>query len=292
MMFRPLCLALMLLAAPRSFADVSVRDDRGKTVSLKAPARRIISLAPHLTEDVFAIGAGRYLVGAVDYSDYPAEARRIPRVGGYNGFDLERIRALRPDLIVAWQSGNPPHQLERIEALGIPVFYDASRTLADIPTVLDRLGTLTGDTRGASRAAGQFRERLATLARTHAGQRPVRVFYQVWDRPLMTVNREQIISDAMRQCAAVNVFGALPSLVPTIDDEAVLKANPELIVTSHGPGAQSVWLGHWKRFPGITAVARGQLAHLPPDLLSRLGPRMIDGAEALCAAVDKARAAR
>lgn len=283
------CLLTLTLTSFAAHADVSVKDDRGTTVTLKAPAKRIISLAPHLTEDLYAIGAGSRIVGAVSYSDFPAEARAIPRIGGYNGFDLERIRALKPDLIVAWPSGNPGRQLAQIESLGIPVFHDDSRKLADIPTVLERLGTLTGLTPGARAAADRFRGRLQKLASANAGKRPVRVFYQVWDRPLMTINRDQIISDAMRLCAAENVFGGLPTQVPTIDDEAVLVANPELILTSGEPGVKGNWLAHWQRFKGITAVARGSMTLLPPDLLSRLGPRMIDGAEVLCSAVDKAR---
>ena len=144
-----------------AFAAVQVKDDLGRSVTLAQPAKRIISLAPHLTEDLFAIGAGGQLVGVVSYSDYPKAALKIPLVGGYTGVDLEKIRALRPDLIVAWQSGNPPAQLQKIAALGIPMFYDNSQTLKDVPTVLERLGVLTGQADGATAAAQQFRGRLA-----------------------------------------------------------------------------------------------------------------------------------
>lgn len=276
-------LALTCQAAP------TVSDDRGQPLTLAQPARRIVTLSPHLTEDLFAIGAGGLIVGTVDYSDYPASANKITRIGGYNGFDLERIRALKPDLILAWDSGNPPQQLARIAGLGIPVFYDNVGKMADIPGVLERLGVLTGHEAEAKTAATQLRQRMDRLARRYAGKRPVRLFYQVWDRPLMTINGRQIISDAMRLCGAVNVFADLPTIAPTVDDEAVLAANPEIIATSGEPGMQAGILNRWQRWPNLAATRNGQLVTLPPDLLSRNGPRFIDGAEALCQAVDRAR---
>jgi iron complex transport system substrate-binding protein len=279
------------LAHQSAFAAVQVKDDLGRRVTLAQPAKRIISLAPHLTEDLFAIGAGGQLVGVVSYSDYPKAALKIPLVGGYTGVDLEKIRALRPDLIVAWQSGNPPAQLHKIAALGIPMFYDNSQTLKDVPTVLERLGVLTGQADGATAAAQQFRGRLAQLEKQYANKRPVRTFYQVWDRPLMTINRHQIISDAMRICGAVNVFAEANSLVPTVDDEAVVVKNPELMLTSGDSTAKNSWLDRWKRWPHLAAVKHGQLVMLPPDLLSRMGPRLVDGTAALCRAVNQARQA-
>ncbi len=284
-----LILLIFLTGIPPVFASVSVTDDRGKTISLSRPAQRIVSLAPHITEDLFAIGAGHLIVGTVSYSDYPAKAARIPRVGGYNGFDLERIRALKPDLIVAWQSGNPQKQLALMETLGIPVFYDNSRKLLQVPSVLERLGALTGKPGEARAAAALFRERIAGLDQRYAGRAPVRVFYQVWDRPLMTINREQIISDAMRVCGAVNVFADLPTLTPTIDEEAVLAADPALIATSRVHGSKNESLERWLRWPKLAAVRNGQLVMLPPDLLIRMGPRLADGVQALCEAVEKAR---
>lgn len=278
-----------VLATAHVQATVSVRDDRGQIIRLAQPAQRIISLAPHLTEDLFAIGAGQRLVGVVSYSDYPADALKLPIIGGYNGIDLEKIRALKPDLIVAWHTGNPPAQLAKIAALGIPMFYDDSRTLKDVPTVLERLGVLTATSLTANQAAAQFRGRLAQVARQYQGGRPIRVFYQVWDRPLMTINKHQIISDAMRLCGAVNVFADLPALVPTIDDEAVVVKNPELILTSGEPSVNEQALKRWTRWPRLTAVQRHQLVVLKPDILSRMGPRLVDGTEQLCAAVQRAR---
>lgn len=281
--------ATLLLASAPCWAAISVQDGTGHTVTLPQTAQRIITLAPHLTENLYAIGAGGQIVGTVDYSDYPASALKIPRVGGYSGFDLERIRALKPDLILAWQGGNPPQQLAKIAALGIPVYYDNVDRMADIPDVLLRLGTLTGHPSAAQTAAQDFRQRMDKLTARYAGRRPVRLFYQVWDRPLMTINGTQIISDAMRLCGAVNVFADLPALVPTIDNEAVLAANPDIIATSGEPGMQAAVMARWKQWPKLAATQNNQLIVLPPDILSRKGPRFVAGAEALCAAIDKAR---
>lgn len=270
-------------------AQVSVRDDRGQLITLAQPAQRIISLAPHITEDLFAIGAGDNIVGTVNYSDFPSAAKKIPQVGGYNSFDLERICALKPELIVAWETGNPPAQLAKIAALGIPIFYDNSRTLLQVPTVLTRLGVLTGQVKTAQHTANLFRQRIAHLEQQYRQQRPLRIFYQVWDRPLMTINKTQIISDAMRICGASNVFAELPQLVPTIDEEAVIVANPDLIMSSGEQGANPLWVQRWQKWPTLTAVKKQQIVTLPPDILIRMGPRLVEGVEQLCLAVDKAR---
>ena len=270
-------------------AEVSVRDDRDQRISLAQPAQRIISLAPHLTEDLFAIGAGAAIVGTVNYSDFPDAAKKIPLIGGYNGFDLEKIRALKPDLIVAWQTGNPPAQLAKIASLGIPVFYDNSRTLLQVPTVLTRLGVLTGHVTTSQQAASLFHQKISRLEKQYSQQRSLRIFYQVWDRPLMTINKTQIISDAMRICGATNVFADLPVLVPTIDEEAVIVANPDLIMSSGEQGANPLWAQRWLKWPKLTAVKKQQIVTLPPDILIRMGPRLVEGVEQLCLAVAKAR---
>lgn len=259
------------------------------TITLAQPARRIISLAPHVTENLFAIGAGGQIVGAVDYSDYPPAAREIERVGGYNGFDLERIRTLKPDLVIAWQSGNPQRQLDQIRAMGIPVYVNESGKLSDIPSSLERLGVLAGQSAGASRAAAAYRVQLARLEKTYSQRQPVRVFYQVWKQPLLTINGQQYISDALRVCGAVNVFASQPALVPTVDVEAVLAARPQAIITSGGE--QGKPLEQWLQWGNLPAVQNGQLHVLPPDILVRMGPRLVDGTAALCRVVEQARKA-
>ncbi|MEC7119891.1 MAG: cobalamin-binding protein [Pseudomonadota bacterium] len=264
-------------------------DDRGQTIHLAQPAQRVIALSPHLTENLFAIGAGATVVGVVSYSDYPAAAQQRPIVGGYTGFDLEKIRTLRPDLIVAWHSGNPSAQLARVESLGIPIYYSESPQITDIPKTLQRLGKLTGHQQQADQAARTFNQHIAQLKQRYATRRNVTAFYQVWDRPLMTINQQQVISSALQICGATNVFAKLPQLVPTIDDEAVLAKNPEVILTSSAESNTADALKRWQRWPHLIAVQRENLIVLPPDLLSRMGPRFADGTQQLCEAIDHAR---
>lgn len=281
--------ASVLIATVAANATITVKDDVGNTITLAQPAKRIISLAPHVTEDLFAIGAGKLIVGAVNYSDYPPEANQIERIGGYNGFDLERIRALKPDLIIGWATGNPERQLDQIKALGFPVFLTFSKKMADVPTVLERMGEMTALQAGSGKAAKQYRDQLALLEKTYAGRKPVRVFYQIWDRPLMTINNTQIISDVMRVCGGVNVFGTQSDLTPKVDVEAVLAANPDVIMTSGEPGMKTDWLAPWKKWKNLKAAQKNQFYILPKDSVNRMGPRLVEGGKAMCEALEKAR---
>ena len=283
---------LGLLGAAPAPAPTRVPDDAGATVVLAAPARRIVSLAPHVTELLYAAGAGGYVVGAVDYSDYPEAAKRIPRVGGYTGLDLEAIVALRPDLIIAWQSGNPPSQVERLRALGLAVYVSEPRHIEDVATNIERLGRLAGTADAALRAARAFRRRHEALRRRYAARPAVTVFYQIWDRPLMTVNGKQLISDVIHLCGGRNVFADLPILAPTVDVEAVLAADPEAIVASGAGASRPEWFDAWRRWPQLRAVRRDNLFVVPPDVLQRHGPRILDGAEHLCADLETARRRR
>ena len=284
-------LLLALLAAP-AFAEVRVADDLGQTIALAQPARRIVSLAPHVTEMLFAAGAGDYLVGTVAYSDYPEAAKRIPRVGGYTNPDLEAVVGLRPDLIVAWKSGNRESQLDKLQGLGFTVYVTEPRHIEDVPSNIERLGVLAGPVTPAREAAAAFRARHDALRRRYGGRPPVNVFYQIWNQPLMTVNGEHLISDVLRLCGGRNVFTSLPVLAPKVDIEAVLAADPEIIVASGMGEARPEWLDDWRRWQRLTAVRNDNLFFVPPELLQRHTPRILDGAERLCAAFDQARARR
>jgi iron complex transport system substrate-binding protein len=261
-------------------------DDYGNTVRLAAPAARIVSLSPHLTELLYAAGAGARVVGAVDFSDYPREAAALPRVGGDAGIDLEALLALRPDLVVAWPNAGSLRAIDRLAGLGLPVFRSEPREFEHIASTLERLGVLAGTQSEARLAAAGFRRRAAELERRYAGRAKVRVYYQVWDRPLLTVNGDHLISKVMRLCGGENVFAALPLIAPEIDREAVLRADPEVIVTS-GAGLDS-----WKAFPGLAAAASGQLHYIPAALIQRHTPRLLEGAERLCVMLDSVRRTR
>lgn len=270
-------------------AQVSVVDDAGQQLTLAQPARRVISLAPHATELLYAAGGGKQVVGAVDYSDYPPEALKLPRVGDNRSFDLERIAALKPDLLVVWQHGNAEHQLQKLRQLGLPIFYSEPRQLEQVATSLERLGTLLGSEPQARQAAQQYRQQVQTLRQRYRGGRPVRLFYQVWDKPLMTLNGSHLVGDVIRLCGGDNPFARLPALAPTVSLEAVLASAPEAIVSASGDSRQRDPLQAWRHFPSLPAVQRGNLILLDADKMSRLGPRIIDGAEELCQKLQKVR---
>jgi iron complex transport system substrate-binding protein len=279
---------LLLLWLP-VHAGVRVVDDAGLEVVLDAPAQRIVSLAPHITELLFAAGAGDRLVGVSEFSDYPQAARDVGRIGSGSGLDIEAIIALQPDLVVAWQSGNPAAGIRQLRMLGIPVFISEPRHLGDVPDTLLRLGQLAGTGAEAAVQATAFTRRHADLAAQYTGRAVVRVFYQVWDRPLMTVNGDHLISDVIRLCGGSNVFGGLPALAPQIDIEAVLAADPDVIIVGSDDADSSVELQAWRQWPVMQAVARRQLYTVRRELLVRHSPRILDGAEQLCAILEKVR---
>lgn len=280
-------LLALFLSLPLA-AEISVQDDTGRTVSLPAPAVRIVSLAPHLTEQLFAIGAGGQLVGAVDYSDYPEAAREVPRVGGYSRLDLERILALEPELVVGWHSGNDPRQLERLEQLGLTVYRSEPRALQDIAMSMRRLGVLSGREEQADAEAEGFVKTLGRLSVKNRDRPAVRVFYQIWNRPLMTINGRHLISDVIRLCGGENVFADLPVLTPKISTEAVLAADPDLIIASGMGEARPEWLDEWRRWEQLSAVRQQRLHFIPPDLLQRATPRLLLGAEQMCRLIARA----
>lgn len=288
---RAFCLIALLIAAP-ALADIAVRDDTGQTIRLARPAQRIVSLAPHITENLFAIGAGGRVVGTVDFSNFPEAAKRIPRVGGYEKIDLEAVAALRPDLVIAWESGNIASHVAKLKGIGLPVLLTDTKRIEDVPADLERLGELSGARDEARAAAAQFRSRLAALTARHAARPRVATFYQVWNQPLMTVGGGQIISDAIHLCGGDNVFAGLRQMAAAVTVEAVLAANPEAIVASGMDEARPEWLDEWRRWPALTAVARNNLFFVPPDHLQRHTPRILDGIERLCGHLDTARSRR
>jgi len=271
---------------------LQVMDDTGKEVSLDKPARRIVSLAPHLTELLFAAGAGDAVVGVVSYSDYPPEAAQRPHVGDAQNLDVESIVTLQPDLVVAWQSGNATPQLEQLVRFGIPVFYSEPRRLEDIATNLERLGRLAGSDESASTAAEKFRVGTSRLIDRYSGAAPVRVFYEIWHQPLMTVGGKHLISHLIRICGGQNVFAELEALAAAVNREAVLKADPEVIIVSGITQQRPPWLDQWLDWPQLYAVKHKQLYFIPPDLIQRHTPRVLEGARRLCDQLQQVRASR
>ncbi|GHU00747.1 cobalamin-binding protein [Betaproteobacteria bacterium] len=285
------CVLTFSAAAARAEA-ITVTDATGHTVRLEQPAQRIISLAPHLTELLFAAGAGDKVVGTVEFSDWPPAARALPQVGSFTNVDIEAVAALEPDLVVIWGTSQRGNQRERLAALGIPVWVNDNRRVDDIADTLEILGQLAGSANAAHAAAQDFRARLQALRQRYAHAAQIRVFYQVWHQPLMTINDHDLIGAVIKLCGGENVFGTLGQLAPLISVEAVLATRPEVIIASGMDASRPEWLEDWRRWPEIPAVAANNLFFIPPDIIQRHSPRLIDGATLLCEKLDEARSKR
>jgi len=276
-------LAPCTLAAATPAAPIQVTDDSGTRVRLTAPAQRILTLSPHAAELVFAAGAGARLVGVVAFSDYPAEAAHIPCIGDAARLDREQLLALRPDLVVAWPSGNRPQDLAWLEHHGMVLYHSEPATLEAIADNLLDLGRLSGsDT--AARAAADYSDYLARLRRQYARASPQPVLYQVWPAPLITLGSRHLVSRVLELCGGTPLFPALTEVAPTLSREAVILADPYAIIAdTTGSGTDP--FAAWRRWPSLDAVRHGRLIAIPAELLQRPTPRILEGARRLCRAL-------
>ena len=270
-------------------AEVSVVDVLGNPVVLEKPAQRVVSLAPHLTEQIFSAGAGDRLVGVVSYSDYPAEATKLPVIGSYEKISYESLVGLQPDLVLAWESGNGPEILKRLRELNLTVYISEPRSMPDIAKSIADIAVLTGHQQEGRRAADQFLQKYQELVENNKTKEPVSVFYQLWHQPMMTTNKKHIISSALDICGGVNIFADALPLIPKINVESVVRRNPEVIIASGMGNERPEWLDGWLQWPGVRAVKAGALYSVPPDLLHRHTVRILQGVELMCDHFDDAR---
>lgn len=264
-------------------AEVIVQDDLGYTVQLSAPAQRIVSLAPHITELLFEAGLGERLIATVEYSDYPTAAQAVPRIGDAGRIDQERLLAFAPDLVMAWGSGTPLREQQAIRRLGVPLYLSEPRRLDDIAVQLRRLGELTGDTASATAAAQHYAHALAGLRARFTGRPKQTVFYQLALQPLLTVNQQHIIHDVLTLCGALNPFAGLPELTPRLDVEAVVITRPQAVIHALYPGETAIATQHfWKRY-GLPDTTR--YISVPGDYIHRPTSRILAGVERICVAL-------
>ena len=270
-------------------AEIVVVDDNGQQVKLVGPAKRIISLAPNITEVLFYIGAGDQIVGADEYSNYPEAAKDILRVNNYAAANYELILSLQPDLVIAWQSGNGDKIINPLRKLGIPVFVVETQKIDEIPSLFRRLGELSGHNGQAEQRADVFSRRLKELRAAQTGKSVVKVFYQIWDEPLITLNGEHMVSDIINLCGGVNVFSDAIPLVPYVNIETVVAADPEVIIAGGSREERPVWFESWQKWDGVSAVINKQIYLIPSDLMQRHSVRILEGAELMCGHLDSAR---
>ena len=282
-------LLLLLSLSQLVCAEIRLLDDNGDELVLAQPAQRIISLAPNITEVLFHIGAGAQIVGADEYSNYPEAAKQIQRVNNHAAANYELILSLKPDLVIAWQSGNGDKIIDPLRKLGFPVFVVETREIDQIPALFHRFGQLSGHETIAQQRIDNFTQRLHSLRHAQADKAVVRTFYQIWHEPLITLNGQHMVSDIIRLCGGVNVFADAVPLVPYINIESIVAADPEVIIAGGSEQDQPDWLGRWQQWSGISAVQNQHIYLIPADLMQRHSIRILDGAEMMCDYLDRAR---
>ena len=277
-------LMILLLASITTpvLASVSVSDFMGRTVTLDAPAQRIIALAPHVVENTFSAGAGDRLVGVVEYSNYPEAAKRIHRVGNYTAWSMEEIVALQPDLVLMWASGNGMHRLEMLERMGLTVYVSEPRQLTDVPATIRAIGHLAGTDAVSQAEAKRLEQRIATLRNWYGSESTLSVFYQVWNQPLQTINGDHLISHIIELCGGRNIYANAGTLAPKVNIESVLERDPQVIMASGMGSERPEWLDAWRDYPSISAVQHEALFFVHPDLLQRPTARVLEGATRVC----------
>ena len=252
-------------------------------------AQRIISLAPHITEMLYSAGAGAKIVGVVSYSDYPKNALTKQIIGSYNAINLEKVIELNPDLILGWESGNRLQDMKRLKELGFKLSVFEVKTLDDIPDRIEQLGIALGSASQAKKKARELRNTLKNLRQTYQNRTPISSFYQIWHQPLITMNGDQFISQAMDVCGAKNVFSDLPKLTAKIGLESLLQRDPQLFLLGGEASFQQDWLKTWQGYPSMKAVQNNQIYLLNNNHYQRPTARLINHLEDLCLKVDQAR---
>jgi iron complex transport system substrate-binding protein len=253
------------------------------------PAQRIVSVAPHLTELVYTAGAGNRIVGADAYSDYPEQARALPRIGDAFQVDYERVLALHPDLVLVWDTGTPEPVIEKLRSLGLRVERITTARLEDIAVAIRRIGVLAGTEAQAEEAAVHFTAQIAELRRKHAQDAPVSVFFQISAAPLFTISGGHLISDILAVCGGRNIFADLEQLAPPVSAEAVLERNPEVIIAGNDSATADDPLAYWRRWPQLAAVRYGNLYFVSADRVARSTTRVVGGTEEICRLLADAR---
>lgn len=276
---------IFLLLLSCNLYAFAITDDHGVVIHPQKSFQRVISLAPDITEILFAIGAEKKLIGVIHGSDYPSQAKQIPEVGSYTGLDLERIIALKPDLIITWHQGFY-RQLSVLKKLGIPIYTTEPKRLEDIARTITNLGLLTHSQKKANALAQKFLIRLNETRDKYQHRPAVTVFFQIGAYSLLTINKSSWINQVIEICGGRNIFAETTSLVPEISWESMIRANPQVIITD---ATQASWKKRWQRWPNLLAVKNHLLFSIPPDCIDRAGPRLLQGLGLMCSYLDKAR---
>ena len=281
-----------ILIANHALAEVTVIDDTGVSVVLSQPAKRLVVLGPNLVESLYEIGAGDYILGASEYSDYPEAAKKITRVGSHNTINFEMIVSMAPDLVLIWHSGFGADNVAKLRSLGLTVYASEPHSLDDIEFLLNDLGQLTGLSESTAIAAAQYRSELNRLHNSYSQKKTVSVFYQVWHEPMQTLNGEHVVSAVIELCGGQNIFAALPGIAPRVSVESVIAMNPDVIISSGSDSRDAKELDFWQRWSMINAVHNEQVHFIKADSLVRHAPRILQGAQQVCDLLERSRSAQ
>lgn len=283
-------MSFTLLCITFSANAYKVSDYLGNELELIQPVQRIVTLIPHATELLFSVGAGAKVVGAVEYSDFPEEAKKIPQVGNYAGLNIEAIVALQPDVIIYWPEGNPARDIERLKQLKMPLFASDPNTFVEIADDIKRFGALTGNIDSSEKIATAFLQEVEQVRQDNENKQSLRVFYQVWNQPLLSQNGDTFISRVINLCGGENIFADLPIKSPQISIEAVLTENPDIILVGATDGQRPEWLDGWQQYGYLKAVKNNQLKTVDADVIHRPTLRLLDATKQVCAVFDELRA--
>ena len=273
----------------KSSQTIQATDFSGSIITLDQPVKRIVALAPHIVENVFTAGAGNALVGVVTHSDFPDAATRLPIVGGYAKTNLEKILQLKPDLVIAWESGNSDASVARIKELGLTVYVDQPSKLEDVAKSIQDIGVLAGTSDIANKEASSYLDGIERIRSKKFEEDPVYTFYQVWNSPLRTINGGHIISDAIELCGGINIYAGEPAIAPIINIESILTRDPEVILASGMSDSRPEWLDEWKKWPSLNAVKSDNLYFVDPDHIQRHTARILNGIRTICGQLQNAR---
>ena len=291
MVMKSRLLSLLVFAAAlvsgTASAQLSIRDDLNRVLIVKHAPTRVVTLAPFLTEMLYAVGAGDLAVGVDEHSDYPPQVFSVPKVPTGAGFSIERIAALKPDLVLAWRDGIKPADVERMSAAGATVFVASAKQLDDVPRLMQLLGTLTG--RNPSAAIAEFEARLAKLRHDYAGKHKLTTFLEIWNRPLTTVSSEHFLTEALEICRAENVFSDLRGVAPKVSIRELEDKNPYVIVGAGSASSLVEFRQNWVVRQSLSAVKSERLVFIPDETLARVTPRTPEGIAKLCVDLDNIR---
>ena len=249
----------------------------------------IIALAPHIVEMLYDIGAGEQIIGTTEHSDYPEQAKKIPRIGNYVRLQLERVIELQPDLIIAWKSGNPSDDLDRLTTLGFNVVYSQPHTFEDIAREIEHFAKLTGHTKQGKHLSEKFIADLNNIKAKYRAKSEIKVFYELWSRPLTTIAKGSWPQQHLNICGATNPFEQVSTPYPQVNIERVLQEPIALIIQPLSVNQKDREGFNWQDWSIIPAVKNNHIIKPDADALHRMTLRSLGELKKLCDDIDKIR---